>query len=129
LVNALVAALYPYQVLERRPAQETLTGCAELHNINNLKALNIHPVYGIDKRKIHFTYVLYVGRAHGYFNLIMLQIRNAKLGMGYRGAKRSLSHGLQIRGIMNTKWDLMTSFPLRILIFVMLNSFCHILNT
>jgi hypothetical protein len=27
-----ISAVYPYQVRERRPAQDTLIGCAELHN-------------------------------------------------------------------------------------------------
>jgi hypothetical protein len=38
------SAVFPYQPLERRPVQETLIGCAVLHNIQHSKALNIHPV-------------------------------------------------------------------------------------
>jgi hypothetical protein len=38
------SAMFLYQAFERRPAQETLIGCAGLHNIKILKALNIHPV-------------------------------------------------------------------------------------
>jgi hypothetical protein len=32
----------------------------------------------------------YIGRAHDYFNLIVLQIRNTKLGVGYRAAEREI---------------------------------------
>jgi hypothetical protein len=35
-------AIFPYQVLERRPAQKTLIRCAGLHK--NSKAVNIYPV-------------------------------------------------------------------------------------
>jgi hypothetical protein len=35
------SAIFPYQALETRPAQETLIGCAGLRNIQNSKALNM----------------------------------------------------------------------------------------
>jgi hypothetical protein len=38
------STIFPYHAFERRPAQETLKGCAGLHNTKNLKALNINPV-------------------------------------------------------------------------------------
>jgi putative Mn2+ efflux pump MntP len=47
-----------------------------------LEGNDIPPVYGIDKRKIQFTYLLHVGISHDYFNLIMLQIGNAKIWNG-----------------------------------------------
>jgi hypothetical protein len=37
-------AMFPYQVLKRRSAQETLIGCEGLRNIKISKALNIHSV-------------------------------------------------------------------------------------
>jgi hypothetical protein len=37
--------IFPYHALERKPTQETLTGCARLHKIKNLRALNIHLVF------------------------------------------------------------------------------------
>jgi hypothetical protein len=44
-VNAQrTSAVFPHQVLERIPAQETFIGCAGLHNINP-KALNILSLY------------------------------------------------------------------------------------
>jgi hypothetical protein len=52
------STIFPYQTLERRQAQETSIGCEDLLIIKNLKALNVCPVYGIDKRKIQFTYML-----------------------------------------------------------------------
>jgi hypothetical protein len=36
-------AIFPYQALERRPAQEALIGCAGLHK--KFEGINIHPVY------------------------------------------------------------------------------------
>jgi hypothetical protein len=70
------STIFQYQVLERRLAQETLTGCAGLHTIE-LEGTEHSPVCA---RKIHFTYLLYVGRSHDYLNLTMLQIRNVKIG-------------------------------------------------
>jgi hypothetical protein len=35
------SAIFSYQTLQRRPSQETLIDCEELHNIKNSKALNI----------------------------------------------------------------------------------------
>jgi hypothetical protein len=59
------SAIFPYQALKRRLAQETFIGCVGLHNIKNVKALNIHPVYRsvkpvhIVNRNWHFSYVVY----------------------------------------------------------------------
>jgi lysozyme family protein len=40
-----VAAQLPYYLPGRRKAQETSIDFAQLHNTNNLKAMNIHPIY------------------------------------------------------------------------------------
>jgi hypothetical protein len=39
------SAIFPYQALERRTAQETLIGRGRLHYIKNSLALNIYPAY------------------------------------------------------------------------------------
>jgi hypothetical protein len=39
------SAIFQYQALAKRPAQETLIDCVGLHNKTNSKALNIHRVY------------------------------------------------------------------------------------
>jgi hypothetical protein len=39
------SVIFPYQALERIPAQVTLIGCTGLHNIKNSKVLNIHPAF------------------------------------------------------------------------------------
>jgi hypothetical protein len=47
----------------------------------------IRHVYGIDKRQIHFTFLLHAGRCHEYLNLIMKKITNTKIGNVLEGGR------------------------------------------